>query len=74
MVNGVQVSGGDPGVFSQTHKGLAVVGKTVQLKPGAQVAIDYHVVTGNGQTGTPILRVTPLIWERTSIHTPSRCG
>ena len=33
-VDGVRVSGGESGVFSQTHNGLAVVGKTVQLKPG----------------------------------------
>ena len=74
MVNSVRVSGGAPGVFAQVHKGLAVVGNTVQLKPGAHVVMDYDVVTGNGQTGIPILRVTPLAWERTSIHTPSRCG
>jgi hypothetical protein len=73
MVNNVRASSGQPGVFSQNHNGLTVVGRTVQLKPGAQVIIDYDILTGTGQTGIPILRVTPVIWGKNLIHTPSRC-
>lgn len=73
MVNSVRASSGQPGVFSQIHNGLAVIGRTVQLKPGAQVVIDYDILTGKGQTGIPILRVTPVIWGKNLIHAPSRC-
>jgi Protein of unknown function (DUF4012) len=73
MVNSVRASSGPPGVFSQNHNGLAVIGKTVQLRPGSQVVIDYDILTGKGQRGIPTLRVTPVIWGKNLIHTPSRC-
>ena len=60
-VDDVRVSSGARGGFSQTHDGLAVVGRTVQLKPGQTEVIDYDVLTGPGQRGIPVLRVTPLI-------------
>jgi len=66
LVDDVRVSSGEQGVFSQTHDGLAVVGKTVQLKPGEQVVIDYDVLTGSGQPGLPVLRVTPVALEKTN--------
>ncbi|WP_298462485.1 DUF4012 domain-containing protein [uncultured Cellulomonas sp.] len=59
-VESVRVTGADPGVFAQTHDGLAVVGKTVQLKPGESVRIDLDVVTGPGQTGDAVVRTTPM--------------
>ncbi len=59
-VDDVRVSTGSPGVFSQTHNGLSVVGRTVQLKPGESVVIDYDIATGTGQPGAPVLRVTPV--------------
>lgn len=59
-VDDVRVSPGPPGVFSQTHNSLAVVGRTVQLQPGQRVVIDYDVLTGPGQPGSPVLRVTPV--------------
>ncbi len=74
MVNNVRVSPGEPGVFAQNHKGLAVVGNTVQLKPGGQVTLDYDVVTGNGQKGKPILRVTPGVWGKALIRSTTPCG
>ncbi|HET7476622.1 MAG TPA: DUF4012 domain-containing protein [Dermatophilaceae bacterium] len=60
QVERVTVRGASEGVLSQTHDGLAVVGKTVQLKPAASVAIDYDIVTGHDQPDTPVLRVTPV--------------
>ena len=59
-VEAVRVSGDSPGVFAQTHDGLAVVAKTVQLRPGQRVVIDYDIDTGPGQPGAPVLRVTPV--------------
>jgi hypothetical protein len=74
MVDSVRVSSGEPGVFSQNHKGIAVVGNTVQLKPGAQVTIAYDVITGKGQNGIPILRVTPRVWGKAVIRSTTPCG
>ena len=59
-VDDVRVEGVEPGVHSQTHGGLAVVGKTVELAPGAGVVLEYDVRTGSNQPGQPALRVTPL--------------
>jgi len=73
-VDDVRVSGGEPGVFSQTHNGLAVVGKTVQLKPGQRVVIVYDLLTGKGQPGTPVLRVTPVALGKNVVGAPSRCS
>jgi hypothetical protein len=73
-VDDVRVSGAPPGIFSQTHNGLAVVGKTVQLKPGQRVVIDYDVVTGRKQPGPLVLRVTPVTFGKAVLNTPSRCS
>ena len=48
-VDDVRVIGADQGVFSQTHNGLSVVGKTVQLKPGQRIVLTYDILTGKGQ-------------------------
>jgi hypothetical protein len=72
-VDDVRVSSGAPGVFSQTHNGLAVVGRTVQLKPGQSQSIDYDVLTGPAQPGTPILRVTPLIFGENHAVQSAQC-
>ncbi len=72
-VDDVRVSSGAPGVFSQTHNGLAVVGRTVQLKPGESQTIDYDVLTGPAQPGVPILRVTPLIFGEHHTVQSARC-
>ena len=69
----VKVKGGDQGVFSQTHNGLSVVEKTVQLKPGQRVVIEYNILTGKGQPGIPVLRVTPVALGKNVIGAPSRC-
>jgi hypothetical protein len=72
-VDDVRVSSGAPGVFSQTHDGLAVVGRTVQLKPGQSEVIDYDVLTGTSQPGTPVLRVTPLILGTSRVLQSAQC-
>ena len=72
-VDDVRASSGGPGVFSQTHNGLAVVGRTVLLRVGEQVVINYDILTGTGQRGTPILRVTPVTLGKIATDTPSRC-
>ena len=74
MVDSVRVSSGEPGVFSQNHKGFAVVGNTVQLKPGGQATIAYDVITGKGQNGIPVLRVTPRVWGKAVIRSTAPCG
>ena len=73
-VDDVRVTGGDQGVVSQTHNGLAVVGRTVQLKPGQQIVISYNILTGQGQPDTPVLRVTPVTLDRTAITASSGCS
>ena len=74
QVENVRVSRGEQGVFSQTHNGLAVVGKTVQLKPGETVTLDYDVSTGRGQRGPPVLRVTPVTLGRNIVNMPAKCS
>ncbi|HEY5516286.1 MAG TPA: DUF4012 domain-containing protein [Pengzhenrongella sp.] len=74
LVDTVRVSTGVQGVFSQTQDGLAVAGKTIQLKPGEQVSIEYDVVTGPGQPGVPVLRVTPVTLGGFVTKEPTRCS
>ncbi|MHB8185488.1 MAG: DUF4012 domain-containing protein [Dermatophilaceae bacterium] len=74
QIDSVRVVGAEQGVFSQTHDGLAVVGKTVQLKPGQSVTLDYDIRTGSGQPGPPVLRVTPVALGNNVVKTGSRCS
>jgi hypothetical protein len=64
----------EQGVLPQTHDGLAVVGKTIQLKPGETVTLDDDMVTGRGQPGVPVLRVTRVRLGKIVTGTPSRCS
>ena len=73
-VDDVKVKGGEQGVFSQTHNGLSVAGKTVQLKPGQRVVIEYNLLTGKGQPGIPVLRVTPVALGKNVVGAPSGCS
>ena len=73
-VDDVRVSSGAPGVFSQTHNGLAVVGRTVQLEPGQSEVIDYDVLTGTAQADAPVLRVTPVAFGGHRVDHSARCG
>ena len=73
-VDSVRVSSGAQGVFSQTHDGLSVVGRTVQLKPGQKVVIDYDIITGRKQPGIPVLSVTSVTLSKIVVKTPSRCS
>jgi hypothetical protein len=72
-VNNVRFSSGKPGIFSQTHNGLGVVGRTVQLQPGQRLVIDYDVLTGRGQRGTPVLRVTPITFGKALVNGRLSC-
>lgn len=73
-VETVRVSTGDPGVFAQTHDGLGVVGRTVQLAPGQTLQLQYDVVAGRGQSGAPVLRATPTTSGATSTGTAPDCS
>jgi hypothetical protein len=73
-VDDVRVSRGRPGVFSESHNGLAVVGRTVQLKPGKQVVMDYDIHTGRAQPGKPVLRVTPVAFGKVAVNAPTACS
>jgi hypothetical protein len=73
LVDDVRVSGAEPGVFAQVHNGLAVVGKTVQLRPGQRVSLTYSLHTGPGQTGLPVLRVTPVALGTATVDDRVRC-
>jgi hypothetical protein len=72
-VDSVRISRGPQGIFAQTHNGLAVVGRTVQLKPGESLTLDYDIVTGPGQPGIPVMRVTPVTFGKIVINTTSPC-
>ena len=73
-IDDVRASSGEQGVFSQVHNGLSVVGKTMQLKPGQRVVIDYDILTGPAQPETPILRVTPVTLGKNAVNGASRCS
>ena len=74
QIDNVRAIGAAPGFFSQTHNGLAVVGKTVQLKPGQTVTLGYDIRTGRRQPGTPMLRVTPTSLGKNVVKTGPRCS
>ncbi len=74
QVDNVRVSTGAQGVFSQTHNGLSVVGRTVQLKPGQRIVIDYDLFTGRKQTGPPVLRVTPVTFGKVVVNATKPCS
>lgn len=63
LVEDVRVSSGEPGVTSQVHDDLAVVGRTVQIGPGEMQRLEFDVTTGPGQAEAVILRTTPGILE-----------
>jgi len=73
-VEGVQVEGQDPGVTSQIHDGLAVVGRTTQLAPGASVTIHAQVTTGARFLGPLLLRSTPVAKGETSVPVMPSCS
>ncbi len=58
-VEDVEVVGAEPGVTSQVHDGLSVVGRTVQLSPGQSQVILYTLVTGIENSPDVELRTTP---------------
>lgn len=67
-IDDVRVEGAEPGVHSQVHDGLAVVGKTITLSPGQAVVLEYDVLTGTHQEGVPVLRVTPLARHTVAVN------
>jgi len=72
-VEDVQVEGQDPGVTSQIHDGLAVVGRTTQLAPGESVTIHAQVTTGSRFGGPLLLRSTPVAKGETSVPVMPVC-
>ncbi|MBI9116192.1 DUF4012 domain-containing protein [Sanguibacter suaedae] len=60
LVQDVRVTSGQPGVNSQVHDGLSVVGRTTQLAPGESVTLTYDVSMADGHTGPVEVRSTPL--------------
>jgi len=73
QVKNVRVNSGVSGGFVQSEGGLVVVGRTIQLRPGEQAIISYDIVTGKGQTGAPIVRVTPGAAQKAATSSPSGC-
>lgn len=67
LVDNVRVVGAEEGVHAQSHEGLAVTGKTLVFAPGDSVVLEYDILSGPGQPGTPVLRTTPLAMVTTSV-------
>lgn len=59
LVEDVQITGDVPGVSSQVHEGLSVIGKTTQLKPGQTITIAATISVGNNLPGPLITRTSP---------------
>jgi hypothetical protein len=72
LIEDVVVRSEAPGVTSQIHETLLVVGRTTQLAPGEAVHIDYRVLTG-GQPGDMVLRTTPVPGGETSVLRGVQC-
>lgn len=72
LIEDVVVRSDTPGVTSQIHETLLVVGRTTQLAPGETVHIDYRVLTG-GQPGDLVLRTTPIPGEETLVLQGAQC-
>ena len=73
-VDEVEISVPPPGVTSQTHDGLLVVGRTVQLKPGESATLTYDIRTGIGHSGPLALRTTPLALGESSVVEGVQCS
>lgn len=71
LVDDVRVEGTEPGVHAQSHNGLSVTAKTVVFPPGETIVIEYDIITGPGQPGTPVVRVTPLVRRNVEVAGPS---
>ncbi len=74
LVDDVAITGGEPGVTSQIHDGLAAVGKTTQLAPGASVTISARVTTGSLPADRVILRTTPTAKGDKSVTVADVCS
>jgi hypothetical protein len=74
VVEDVQVVDDEPGVTSQVHDGLSVVGRTTQLAPGESVTIQAQVTTGSRFAGPLLLRSTPVANGDTSVTVLPLCG
>lgn len=59
LVDTVQVDGLPASVASVRHDDLAAVETTVLLSPGQTATLDVDLVSGAGQDGDPVLRMTP---------------
>ncbi len=59
LVEDVVIADDVPGVTSQVHDGLAVVGRTTQLAPGQSITITAQVMNASALPDEVILRSTP---------------
>lgn len=59
-IEDVVIEGAEPGVTSQVHSGLNVVGKTVSLAAGQLTSLEYRITTSADHVDDPLLRVSPL--------------
>ena len=73
LVEDVRLPGLAPGVTSQVHDGLHVVGRTLTLPPGATQVVEYDVTTGASR-GDYSIRVTPLAHAVTYPSTGQDCS
>jgi len=72
-IEDVTIEGAEPGVTSQVHEGLSVVGKTLRLSPGTPVSLTYHIIAGAEYRGDLVLRTTPLERTHSSQYPASQC-
>ncbi|WP_182111836.1 DUF4012 domain-containing protein [Actinotalea sp. JY-7876] len=73
LVDEVESTAGEPGITSQRHDGLAVVGRTVTLAPGATETITYSVLSGPEPGNHPEMRTTPVPRRVTSAPALPMC-
>ncbi|WP_265522566.1 DUF4012 domain-containing protein [Oerskovia flava] len=74
---GILESSGSDGVdqlFSQSHEGLVVGGRTVAVPPGGEQTYTYAIVTGKNQRGPLELRTTPGARESRTVSGGRECG
>ncbi len=65
---------GRRGGSSQVHDDLFVLARTIELAPGESTTVTYSFRTGPGQTGAPLVRVTPLVDRHVDLGEGWRCS
>lgn len=72
-IENVMIEGAEPGVTSQVHGGLTVVGKTVTLTATSSASLSYRIISETDFEGPVMLRKTPLTRATARVEETESC-